>query len=31
MNSVFGIYSQALPQILDGTLTDQNQIDTAFA
>ncbi len=31
VNNVFGIYSQVLPQILDGTLTDQAQIDAAFA
>lgn len=31
VNNVFGIYSQVLPQILDGTLTDQSQIDAAFA
>ncbi|MBX8828035.1 hypothetical protein HBA93_20745 [Ochrobactrum sp. SFR4] len=29
-NNVFGIYSQVTPLILNGTLTDQTQIDTAF-
>lgn len=29
--NVFGIYAQVLPQILDGIITDQTQIDTAFA
>ena len=31
VNSVFGIYAQVLPQVLDGTITDQTQIDAAFA
>ena len=31
VNNVFGIYSQVLPQILDGTIIDQSQIDAAFA
>ena len=31
INNVFGIYSQVLPQIQDGTITDLAQIDTAFA
>ncbi|MDP8249633.1 DUF4376 domain-containing protein [Pseudochrobactrum saccharolyticum] len=31
VNSAFGIYSEVVPQILDGTITDQSQIDAAFA
>ncbi|MBB5091741.1 hypothetical protein HNQ68_002282 [Pseudochrobactrum saccharolyticum] len=31
VNNAFGIYSQVLPQILDGTIIDQAQIDAAFA
>ena len=31
VNSVFGIYAQVLPQIQDGTITEQAQIDIAFA
>lgn len=31
VNTVFGIYAQVLPQVLDGTITDQTQIDAAFA
>ena len=31
VNNVFGIYAQVLPQIIDGTITDQTQIDAAFA
>ena len=31
VNNVFGIYALVLPQILDGTITDQSQIDAAFA
>lgn len=31
VNNVFGIYSQVPPLILGGTITDQSQIDTAFA
>lgn len=31
VNNAFGIYAQVLPQIQDGTITDQSQIDAAFA
>ncbi len=31
VNSVFGIYAIVLPLILDGTITDQTQIDAALA
>lgn len=31
VNDVFRTYAQVLPQIIDGTITDQSQIDAAFA